>query len=108
MTKALISIPLGFIMGVLRELLVVKYQGSIIDLNATIGGVTTWGIGHLDFIMFYAMSQMNNPFMAYAYIYGESCASFFGIKHRSIQVLYSNKKRKKRQCTTTKKRAKKS
>lgn len=107
MTKVLISLPLGFVLGVVRELLVVKYQGSIIDLNATAGGITTWGIGHLDFLVFLVLARFDNPFMAYAYIYGESLASYFGIKHRRVQVLYSSKKRRKRKCTTTKKRAKK-
>jgi len=105
--KILLSLPLGFALGVVRELLVVKYQGAIIDLNAVTGGVTTWGIGHLDFLVFLVLARFDNPFMAYAYIYGESLASYFGIKHRRVQVLYSNKKRKKA-CVGTKKRARKS
>lgn len=108
MNKLIISLPLGFILGVLRELLVVKYQGAIIDLNANAGGWTTWGIGHLDFLVFLVLARFDNPFMAYAYIYGESLASYFGIKHRRVQVLYSSKKRRKKKCTVTRKLAKKS
>lgn len=105
MIKVLISMPIGFIMGAIREYLVVRYQGSIIDLNPMMGATTSWGIGHLDFIMFFAMAQFDNPWMAYGYIYGESLASYFGIKHRKVQVLYSNKKRKKKCQSKTKRSA---
>lgn len=95
--KLTISIFLGFTLGVLRELLVVGYQGAVIDLNPRKGASTTWGIGHLDFIVMYALARLDNPFMFYSYIYGETAASYFGIARRKAirsKIKIARKKKK--------------
>ena len=97
MIKLTISIFLGFTLGVLRELLVVGYQGAVIDLNPRKGASTTWGIGHLDFIVMYALARLDNPFMFYSYIYGETAASYFGIARRkTVREKIRAARRKKR------------
>lgn len=103
MIRLTISIFLGFALGVLRELLVVGYQGAVIDLNPRRGAGTTWGIGHLDFIVMYALARLDNPFMFYSYIYGETAASYFGIARRKAIHDRIKVVRKKKRSTSRKK-----
>jgi uncharacterized protein (DUF697 family) len=81
--KALLSLSLGVILGVIREVLVVKYQGSIIDVKASLGAGTTWGLGHIDFVVYYALAQLQNPWMFYGTIYGSTVAAYFCIRRRN-------------------------
>jgi hypothetical protein len=82
MINTIISVFLGFICGLLREFLVVKYQIAVIDKLPYQGAFTTWGIGHLDFIIMYVFISFQNPFMMLGYIEGETIASYLGIKAR--------------------------
>jgi hypothetical protein len=82
MPRIFLSVFFGFILGMIRERLVVGYHGAVIDYSPRRGALTTWGIGHLDFIVMLTMTQFENPFMMYGYIWGETVASYFGIKAR--------------------------
>lgn len=83
----MLSLLLGFALGAIREILVVKYSGSIIDLKPVTGSLTSLGIGHLDFLVFMTLASFQNPWMFYGYIYGESVASYFAIKRRKICLI---------------------
>lgn len=82
--------------------MVVGYQGAVIDLDPRKGAATTWGIGHLDFIVMYALARMDNPFMFYSYIYGETAASYFGIFRRKTiheRIKIARKKKRAKRAT---------
>lgn len=82
MTKILFSLALGLILGAIREILVVKYQVSVIDLRPRLGAGSTWGIGHIDFLVYFALATFNNPWVFLGWIYGETIASYWAIKRR--------------------------
>jgi len=76
------SLLLGLCLGAIREILVVKYQGSVIDARPKIGAGSTFGIGWIDFFVFFALASLNNPWVFIGWIHGETIAAYFAIRRR--------------------------
>ena len=71
---------IGLVLGLIRELLVVRYYKSIPQRRALLGSALTLGIGLLDIGVIAKLALDRDIWMIVGYTVGESIGTFVGIR----------------------------
>jgi len=74
------TLIIGLVLGLVRELLVVRYYRAIPQRRALLGSALTLGIGCLDIGVIARLALDKDIFMIIGYTLGESIGTFVGIR----------------------------
>lgn len=79
----LMRILLGFLLGFIRECLVIQYTQAVIHRRAWRGSLVSLVMGHLDLFIIAALAWNKLLDVAIAFVWGEATASlvFIGKRH---------------------------